>query len=135
MEIRRVPIEEIWRVRQEVMYPGSPLEFVRLEDDNEGIHLGVYDNQELVSVISLFHRDNGLQFRKFATIVAKQNRGYGSRLLAYTLEWAGSKGINRVWCNARLSATALYEKFGMQPTGAPWTKYGLDFIKMEIIRA
>jgi phosphoribosylformimino-5-aminoimidazole carboxamide ribotide isomerase len=47
------------------------------------------------------------------------------------MNWAMEKGKKSIWCNARLSATSLYQKFGMHPTGESWNKYGIDFIKME----
>lgn len=131
MIIREVPIEEIWRVRQEVMYPAETLAFVKLEDDAFGIHLGLYRDEALLSIISLFEKDKTIQFRKFATIVAEQGKGNGTALLQHVMDWATEKGAKTIWCNARLSATGLYQKFGMQQTGDSWKKYGIEFIKMQ----
>jgi phosphoribosylformimino-5-aminoimidazole carboxamide ribotide isomerase len=47
------------------------------------------------------------------------------------MDWAGRQGFRIIWCNARGSATVLYEKFGMRASGPGWTKYGIEFIKME----
>jgi phosphoribosylformimino-5-aminoimidazole carboxamide ribotide isomerase len=47
------------------------------------------------------------------------------------MDWAKKQGMKKVWCNARASATALYEKFGLKPSGPGWEKYGIGFIKME----
>jgi phosphoribosylformimino-5-aminoimidazole carboxamide ribotide isomerase len=60
-----------------------------------------------------------------------QGKGYGTKLLQQVMDWAKEKGIKTVWCNARRSATSLYEKFGMKPSGPGWEKYGIEFIKME----
>ena len=131
MLIKEVPIEEIWHIRQQVMYPKETLEFVRLEDDAIGTHLGLYQDDRLLSVISLFERDGVIQFRKFATITNEQGKGYGTRLLQYVMDWAIKNEKKIIWCNARLSATSLYEKFGMHQTGNSWEKYGIEFIKMQ----
>ena len=131
MLIKEVPIEEIWHIRQQVMYPKETLEFVRLEDDAIGTHLGLYQDDRLLSVISLFERDGVVQFRKFATITNEQGKGYGTRLLQYVMDWAIKNEKKIIWCNARLSATSLYEKFGMRQTGNSWEKYGIEFIKMQ----
>ena len=131
MLIKEVPIEEIWHIRQQVMYPKETLEFVRLEDDAIGTHLGLYQDDRLLSVISLFERDGVIQFRKFATITNEQGKGYGTRLLQYVMDWAIKNEKKIIWCNARLSATSLYEKFGMRQTGNSWEKYGIEFIKMQ----
>lgn len=118
-------------MRQEVMYPQESISFVQLEDDDAGLHWGLYEEGELVSVISLFDRDNAIQFRKFATRTDRQGRGFGTALLKHVMDWAYSKGKKSIWCNARLTATAIYKKFGMQAVGKTWQKWGLDFIKME----
>ena len=60
-----------------------------------------------------------------------QGRGYGTKLLQYVMEWAKKKGMKSIWCNARTSATSLYEKFGMKQSGPGWEKKGIGFIKME----
>jgi len=39
--------------------------------------------------------------------------------------------VKRIWCNARLSALPFYERFAMKAVGEPWTKKGIEFIKME----
>jgi phosphoribosylformimino-5-aminoimidazole carboxamide ribotide isomerase len=131
MEIKAVPLADVWRMRQMVMYPAESLDFVKLEEDAAGLHLGVYINGELVSVISVFEDHGRVQFRKFATRTDQQGKGYGTALLQYVMDWAKHHNKQSIWCNARLTATAIYKKFGMQATGDAWQKYGLDFIKME----
>lgn len=131
INIREVPIEIVWDMRREIMYPDEPLDFVKLENDDGGIHLGLYENNRLVSVISLFEDDENIQFRKFATTVSEQGKGFGTKLLKHVMEWAMENRKKSIWCNARLSATALYQKFGMKPAGKTWKKWGIEFIKME----
>ncbi len=129
--IRKVALDEIWKMRQQVMYPAENLDFVRLDDDATGLHWGLYINEDLVSVISVFHRGNEIQFRKFATLPAEQGKGYGTRLLQFVMDWAVENKKRSIWCNARTSATSLYRKFGMSLTGQRWHKYGIEFVKME----
>jgi phosphoribosylformimino-5-aminoimidazole carboxamide ribotide isomerase len=131
IHISEVPIETIWNMRQTVMYPDEPLDFVKLENDSLGIHLGLYEDDTLVSVISLFEEEGSVQFRKFATAIPSQGKGFGTRLLTHVMDWAVENKKKSIWCNARLSATALYQKFGMRPTGETWEKWGIEFIKME----
>ena len=129
--IREAAIEDVWQMRHAVMYPGESIDIVKLEEDANGIHLGMYVDEELVSVISLFVTGNQLQFRKFATAISKQGRGYGTQLLLYVMNWAERNEIKKVWCNARATATGMYEKMGMRISGNGWKKFGLDFVMME----
>jgi phosphoribosylformimino-5-aminoimidazole carboxamide ribotide isomerase len=131
IQIREVSLETVWAMRQEIMYPQESIDFVKLEEDEKGLHWGLYEEDKLISVISLFKNDQALQFRKFATINSMQGKGYGTKLLQYVMGWAQKNDIKTVWCNARTTATNLYEKFGMKQSGPGWEKYGLGFIKME----
>ncbi|WP_232372995.1 GNAT family N-acetyltransferase [Pinibacter aurantiacus] len=129
--IKDAPLEDVLEMRREVMYPAFSIEQVRLKDDEEGDHLGLYVNGELIAVISVFVRNNIMQFRKFATKELYQGKGYGKQLLDYVMKLAKDRHCTSIWCNARVSAKKLYEKFGMQVTGNTWLQDGHEFIKME----
>ncbi|MEX6687350.1 GNAT family N-acetyltransferase [Danxiaibacter flavus] len=131
MTIAAVPLKDVWELRREVMYPELSIDGVKLPDDESGNHLGLYDGDDLVSVVSVFVTNNELQFRKFATRAAMQNKGYGTTLLKYVMDVADQMQCIKVWCNARTSATKFYEKFGMKATGDTWLAKGHELIKME----
>ncbi|HEX2847442.1 MAG TPA: GNAT family N-acetyltransferase [Chitinophagaceae bacterium] len=131
MDIRTVDLDTILKVRQQVMYPEEEISYVQLPEDGKGRHIGLYIDDELVSVMSLFEKGNAIQFRKFATLAKQQGKGYGSRLLDYVIQQAGKEGKQLIWCNARMSARDFYERFGMYATGKSWWKKDIEFIKME----
>jgi len=131
MDIRIVNIDTIWQVRQQVMYPKEDISYVQLPEDNKGRHLGLYIDDKLVSIVSLFEQGNNMQFRKFATLANEQGKGYGSQLLQHVMQQAGAEGKRLIWCNARVSASSFYERFGMYTTGESWWKKDIEFIKME----
>lgn len=132
MIIKNVPLQTIWEIRKEVMYPSFSLEEVKLIDDELGQHFGVYLNDEVLSIISIFIKNKELQFRKFATLEMHQRKGYGKQLLQYVFELAQDDNCNSIWCNARTTALGLYEKFGMKSFGETWIQDGHEFIKMKI---
>ncbi|MET0464138.1 MAG: GNAT family N-acetyltransferase [Chitinophagaceae bacterium] len=131
MDIREVDLHTIWKIRQEVMYPAEELSYVQLPDDASGKHLGLYVGNVLVSIVSLFERDDALQFRKFATLVEEQGKGYGSNVLQYVVALGVAGGYRSIWCNARVSARGFYERFGMRITGDTWWQKDIEFVKME----
>jgi phosphoribosylformimino-5-aminoimidazole carboxamide ribotide isomerase len=131
MEIRKANLAEVWALRREVMYPEEEISFVQLEDDDKGLHLGLYNKSELVSVISLFIHNGELQFRKFATKKTEQKKGYGTVLLNKVFAIAKEKHCKSVWCNARRNAAKFYTKWGMTESGNSWMKYGMEFIIMK----
>jgi len=135
MDIRPIPAEVTWPLRQAIMWPKHPIEFVKLPRDNtDGIHLGLFVAEELVSIVSLFVDGKEMQFRKFATVVAQQGKGYGSFLLKYVIDEYGPElGIQRIWCNARQAKADYYRRFGLRPTTHTYEKGGISFVIMEKI--
>lgn len=133
MEIRLINAADTWQIRHEVMWPDQPFEFVQLEEDNSGLHFGVFINDKLVSIVSCFISDEEMQFRKLATLNSFQGKGIASELLKHIFEFAREKNIKKVWCNARKEKKQFYEKFGMKDTGADFIKAGQEFTVMEIL--
>jgi GNAT superfamily N-acetyltransferase len=130
--IKEINHKLTWPVRHEVMYPDLPLEAVILEDEEEGLHFGLYVDNQLKSIVSLFWQEDIYRFRKFATLAKEQGRGYGSALLRHIIQYAKDRGGSKIWCNARLSASGFYAQFGFKITGEYFTKNTIDFVKMEL---
>lgn len=106
---------------------------VILANDDEGMHLGLFDQNVLISVVSLFKKGKDMQFRKFATLSEYQGKGYGAELLEYLLDLSRTEGSTRVWCNARKNASGFYSKFGFLETDQTYRSNDRDFVIMEKI--
>lgn len=130
MTIKKVPIEKILTIRREVMWPDKDINFVKVKGDDKAIHLGVYKNDKVVSIISLYITKSSLQFRKFATLKNEQKKGYGTLLLKEVFKLSAKKNINYIWCNARKNKTSFYEKFEMISTGEEFFKSEKSYIIM-----
>jgi GNAT superfamily N-acetyltransferase len=130
--IKEINHKLTWPIRHEVMYPDLPLKAVILDDEEEGVHFGLYVDEQLTSIVSLFCQEDIFQFRKFATIEKAQGGGYGSALLQHIIQYAKDQGGSNIWCNSRLSASGFYEQFGFKITGEYFTKNTIDFVKMEL---
>lgn len=133
MKIEAIKASETWEIRHKVMWPDQPFEFVQLNEDNFGLHFGVFVQDKLVSIVSCFIVDDEMQFRKLATLKEFQGKGIASELLEFILKLAKDKGLRKVWCNARTSKKSFYEKFGMIAVGKTFVKSGQEFIIMEIL--
>lgn len=133
MEIKAIKASDTWQIRHEVMWPDQPFEFVQLEEDNLGLHYGVFEEDQLISIVSCFINGNEMQFRKLATLNNYQGKGIASALLDYIFKVAAQKGLRKIWCNARKEKKEFYEKFGMLDTGKNFTKAGQEFTIMQIV--
>ena len=110
-KILEIPVNKVLEIRHTVMWPTKSIDYVRLSNDEEGRHFGLFINGELVSVISLFIDNSQAQFRKFATLEEHQGKGYGTILLNEIMSIAQENKLSKVWCNARIEKSPYYEKF------------------------
>jgi predicted GNAT family N-acyltransferase len=114
------------------MWPNKPLSYVQLVNDSDGLHYGLFSNNQLVSVVSLFIDGNKAQFRKFATLQKEQGNGFGTKLLQFMFDQIDKSKVLKVWCNARIEKTTFYRRFGMLETNETFQKGGKDYVIMEM---
>ena len=131
ISIEQIRPELTWYLRQRVLYPAQKLYEMEMEEDQGGIHFGAFTDNKLVGIVSLFQKADDFQFRKFAVDPDYQSKGIGNALLTYMTDFARAEGGNRLWCNARLSATGFYEKNGFSHTGQFFSKNGFDYEILE----
>ncbi len=129
--IEQITQELTWKLRQKELYPNLPIEAIKLPEDDLGTHLGLFYENKLVTVVSLFEKDNQIQFRKLATDSKYQNKGLGSEMMNYVLAYAKEKNLEKVWCNARITASKFYLKLGFTATEKRFTRDDIDFVIME----
>jgi len=122
-----------WRIRHITMYPDQPFDLVKLENDFDGIHFGIYANHELTGVVSLFINDTIGQFRKFAILPEAQHQGLGTQLMEYVIDFCTVQKLTKLWCNARVNSKEFYTKFGFYETDQTYTATGFDFVRMELL--
>ncbi|MBV8252858.1 MAG: 1-(5-phosphoribosyl)-5-[(5-phosphoribosylamino)methylideneamino]imidazole-4-carboxamide isomerase [Chitinophaga sp.] len=132
MNIQRISADDTLQLRRDVLYPNESLTAVKVDGDDDGLHFGVYEGTQLVTVVSLFIKGPEAQFRKLATLPACQGRGYGKAILAHISGICLQHGVKTLWCHARESATSFYDRLGYTQVGDYFTKNGIVFVKMQI---
>ena len=131
--IEQIPLELALQMRHKAMYPDKNPEAVRLAADEDGIHFGLFDNNQLISVVSWFrHNETEAQFRKLATLKEYRNSGYGTALLNYIVDFSRGDGIHRLWCNARENALNFYKKLGFTETQNRFKKDDMQYIIIQL---
>ena len=130
-EIKQIKSSETLQIRHKVMWPNMPIEYVKLQNDENARHFGLFINGEIASIISLFTENNEVQFRKFATLIEFQGLGYGTILLKRIIDLIEKEGFKKLWCNARVGKSKFYEKFDLKPTDKKFEKGGIEYVIME----
>jgi len=133
IEIKEAELDEILPIRHKVLWPDKPLEFVKVEGDDQGVHLGLYENSQLLTIISLFPEGKSMRFRKFATLPAYQNRGLGKMMILKVIDYAKENHFERLWCDARTDALNFYERVGFKKFSEPFFKEQIEYYKIEKI--
>ena len=75
LKITSISASDTWEIRHKVMWPNESIDFIKLPADKSGLHFGLWIDSQLISVISLFIKEDTAQFRKFATLVEYQGKG------------------------------------------------------------
>ncbi|SDF80508.1 Acetyltransferase (GNAT) domain-containing protein [Dyadobacter soli] len=131
IEIHNVNADDTLEIRHEVLWPDKPRNFVKVPEDEHGIHFGLYFNGAMVSVISLFADNQDIRFRKFATLPGFQGKGLGSKLLQHALTYTQAQGYTRMWCDARAEALGFYERFKFEKCSEPFFKEQIEYYKIQ----
>ncbi|TVP52480.1 MAG: GNAT family N-acetyltransferase [Mongoliibacter sp.] len=131
MFIKEISAAETLPIRHKAMWPDKPKDFVRVPGDDKAIHLGLFVNRKLISVVSVFLNGCTAQFRKFGTLPEFRNMGYGSKLLVFMIGLLKERQIQSIWCNARVERIGFYSGFGFSETPKTFFKSGKEYIVME----
>lgn len=133
MKLMRIDSDEYLDLRHAVLWPEGTREAVMVEGDDLAEHYGLYDNQTLISCLSVFYPSaQQCQIRKFATLQAYQGKGHGSALMRSVLDTLRATGIQHCWLDARITATAFYQRHGFVAEGTPFLRKNVTFIKMSL---
>jgi len=132
ISIRNISALATWELRHRVMWPHMSMDYVKLPKDQEGEHFGLFADHKLVAVVSIFYEDKQAQFRKLATEVHAQGKGYGSKLVCHIIAHAKTKGLAVLWCNARKDKVGFYQKFGFKTTQREFSKNGIAYVVVQL---
>jgi len=131
IQIEQITHKLTWDLRQKELYPELPIHEIKLDEDLDGIHFGLFLDNQLIAIVSLFEKGDAMQFRKFATHKQYQHKGYGTTLLKHIIAFAIQEKKSAIWCNARESATGFYEKLGLKKTDEKFSRSGINYIIMK----
>ena len=131
LAIRTITPETTYPLRHSVLWPDKPLDYVKVENDADGYHFGVFRESDLIAVISLFVKGSVSRFRKFAVRPDWQGQGVGTALLNHVITEATRLGATTLWCDARLEAADFYRRFGMEPISDIFYKGPIPYAKFS----
>ena len=124
--IRKISAQETYIVRHPVLRKGKPIESCHFDGDDLPTtqHIGLYENDSLQGVISLFENNHPLfeekqqtQIRGMAVLENNQGKGFGRLLVNHSEQILMTQKIHLIWFNARENAVGFYQKMGYKILG------------------
>ena len=126
MEIKKISSLETYPVRHEVLRKGKPIETCQFkgDDDENTVHFGLYQKEQLIGIISIFKEKNELfseinqfQIRGMAVLEEFQGKGFGAELVKAAENHCINFNTNLIWFNARENAVPFYKKLDYKIIG------------------
>ena len=127
IQIKSIPSLFTHPVRHPVLRPGKPIDTCIFDGDDLQTtkHFGLYLNEDLIGVISVFENKNStfnslnqLQIRGMAVLQEFQGKGYGRLLVNEVESYAKKVKSNLIWFNARENAANFYKIMGYEIYGS-----------------
>jgi len=127
--IKEIPSKDTYIVRQPVLRKGKPIESCIFEGDdlNTTHHFGLFENDGLTGIISLFSQTNTIfadknqaQIRGMAILENHQKKGFGEALVKHCEDYCKAQNVDLIWFNARTAAVGFYKKMNYQIIGQPF---------------
>jgi len=126
IDIQKISAQESFIVRHPVLRNGKPIESCYFKGDEleSTEHFGLFENNQIKGVISLFKNNNVLfedkhqaQIRGMAVLENNQGNGFGRLLVAHSEQILKAQNISLIWFNARENAVGFYRKMGYEIIG------------------
>ena len=145
MEIKKINSIDTYPVRHEVLRKGKPIETCQFkgDDDENTVHFGLYENERLIGIISIFKEKSDLfpetyqfQIRGMAVLEEFQGKGFGAELVKAAENYCINQNVDLIWFNAREKAVPFYKKLGYTSIGDSFLipDVGIHFAMYKKIR-
>jgi thiamine transport system ATP-binding protein len=124
--VAQISTEDLLPLRMSVLRDGTPSQDPRYKQDEFPgcIHLGIYENHELIACSSwipqewpLDERLPAVQLKGMAVAKHLQGTGIGAELLSAGIKRAEEAGAHYIWARARDSALKFYTQNGFNVFG------------------
>ena len=128
LQVKFISSSQCLDLRTRILRPGQDIQHCQYAEDNhpDTFHLGVFDSSQKIICNGTFIKTaqpffptakNPYRLRGMATDTFYQGKGLGSLLLEKAFQILKERHCDLLWCNARESAFAFYQRSDFQLIG------------------
>lgn len=143
INVKKITYLDTFPVRSAVLRQGKPIEtcFFLGDDANDTTHFGLFDDNNLIGVASVFkvknenfNKNNQFQLRGMAVLNEFQGLGYGNVILNEVCKFVEAENADVLWFNARENAVPFYRNFGFSILGDSFEipEIGTHFVMFKL---
>ena len=104
----------------------------QLQKEKDDWHLAVFEGREVLACLILSpDKGHKVQMRQVAVKGTSQRKGWGRQLVRYSEQFAGERGVRKIFCHARKEAVPFYERLNYKITHGPFLEIGIEHYEME----
>lgn len=132
--LKKITTIATYPVRHAVLRKGKPIETCSFDNDDDPTtkHFGLFDNEELKGVVSVFEKKNPIfneikqfQIRGMAVLENAQGYGLGKILMLEAEKYCNAEKGEIIWFNARENAVGFYENMDYRINGTSFDISGI----------
>lgn len=94
------------------------------------IHLLAFDGEEPVGTGRIDLGQSG-KIGRVAVLSSRRGQGVGTELMENLHALARENALEKVWCNAQVSAVPFYQRLGYRITSDPFYEANIEHVRME----
>ena len=126
VDITKIDAEKVRPLRHSELRKGQDFSTTSYLEDYEAdtFHMACIVDEKIVTCATFYPEkstkiksENTYRLRGMATDSNSQRKGYATDLMIESFKELKEKGVNLLWCNARLVAVSFYESLGFKITG------------------
>jgi predicted GNAT family N-acyltransferase len=126
VNVKTISPKDTYELRYKVLWPHKKYNECSLDIDDldTTFHVGVELNDRMVSVGTFleqthkeFPHKKQYRLRAMATDPLTRGKGYGKFVIDFATTILQEKGVDLLWCDARLVAVPFYHKLGFKTKG------------------
>lgn len=124
--VKEISAEDTYRLRHKVLFPNQTIEECQYPEDHRdnSFHLGAFENKKLAGIASFYmeatdaiHSHKQFRIRDLAVDDSDQGLRIGTTLLHKANRILYHGNVEYIWCIAKTTAQAFYERIGFLPAG------------------